>query len=276
MRQRWPVVLVFVFIALGFGGCRALFVPLPPPPPPTETAPTPSEDRFPDDFVPRGIPGLYLAWGSPQNAIPPTRQPGDPAGVGNQLMGLDCISYLGSGGDVGAQAVWDNRAAINWSAYDDCIAQAAQRTVRLPTGEVIPQPVILTLPSTFSDTGSRWYRTSGHGAPGSADNPYMRLHLPPWMQNDAYRFTFTAPSGNVYQSIRYGGEFKQRMIEFIQAAGLRYAGNSQIAAIRVAVGGSGREPTHRALSVLLGRQPTRRRRRLAVRRRQNDHTRRAP
>ncbi len=184
--------------------------------------------------------GAYVAWSVAQNAVPPTRAASDPLAPGNEILGIDCLTYLGSGGDVGVSGVWDNRNAINWGAYDACINAAGQRTVTLTDGRVVPQPVILTIPSSFSDTGSRWYRTAGHGAPGSADNPYMRLHLPPWMQNDAYRFTFQMPgSGNYYQSLRYDGAFKERMIEFVRAAGQRYNSNPQVAAVRVAVGVQG-------------------------------------
>lgn len=194
----------------------------------------------PAGLRPETIAGAYLAWGVAQNAVPPTRAPSDPLAPGNQILGIDCLTYLGSGGDVGISGVWENQNAINWGAYDACINAAAQRTVTLTDGRTVAQPVILTIPSSFSDTGSRWYRTGGHGAPGTADNPYMRLHLPPWMQNDAYRFTFQMPeSGNYYQSLRYDGAFKDRMIEFVREAGVRYNGKPQISAVRVAVGVQG-------------------------------------
>ncbi len=61
-----------------------------------------------------GVPGMYVAWGSPAIAVPPTREPGDPP-AGNEILGVDCISYLGSGGDVGATGVWDSRQSINWA-----------------------------------------------------------------------------------------------------------------------------------------------------------------
>ncbi len=202
--------------------------------------PTPEPPARPAGVRPDTIAGAYLAWGVAQNAVPPTRAPDDPLAPGNQILGIDCLTYLGSGGDVGISGVWDNQNAINWGAYDTCINAAAQRTITLTDGRIVAQPVILTIPSSFSDTGSRWYRTGGHGAPGTADNPYMRLHLPPWMQNDAYRFTFQMPeSGNYYQSLRYDGAFKERMVEFVRAAGARYNGKPQISAVRVAVGVQG-------------------------------------
>jgi YVTN family beta-propeller protein len=155
------------------------------------------------------------------------------------VLGFDCLAYLGSGGDVGAKGVWERQRSIDWSAYDACLQQAGQRRVTLPDGEVIPQPVILTFPPSYSDTGARYYNTTGRGEPGSQENPFMRLHLPPWMQNDAYRFTLQSPAGQWYQSLRYSGEFKQRMIELIRAAGERYNANPQVSAVRVYVGVQG-------------------------------------
>lgn len=238
MRHRLPrplvAGLVLLLIVIALAACQTQPVP---PRPTGSPIGTPQPESKPLS-VP-AVPGLYVAWGSAGLAVPPAREPGDAAGSGSQLLGFDCLTYLGSGGDVGAKGVWERQRSIDWSAYDACLSQAAQRKVTLPDGEVIPQPVIFTLPASFSDTGSRWYNTAGRGAPGTEDNPFMRLHLPPWMQNDAYRFTFQGPSGQWYQSIRYGGEFKQRMIEFIQAAGARYNSNPQIAAVRIYVGVQG-------------------------------------
>ncbi len=235
--RRLPIALVLVLTVILLTSCRGLNNPPPPPTLPPVQSPEPPAGK---PLIVPGVPGLYVAWSTAGNAIPPTREPGDPLAPGNEMVGVDCISYLGSGGDVGATGVWDARSAINWSPYDYCLKQAAAAKVKLADGQVVPQPVILTVPSGYSDTGSRWYNTTGHGEPGSAGNPFIRLHLPPWMQNDAYRFSFTVPaSGNVYQSIRYGGEFKKRMIEFIQAAGQRYNSNPQVAAVRVYVGVQG-------------------------------------
>jgi YVTN family beta-propeller protein len=238
--QRRQLGSLLCAVALGIlvwllAGCT----PAPVIPQPVFT-PTPEPPARPAGRLPDTIAGAYLAWGVAQNAVPPTRAPSDPLAPGNQILGIDCLTYLGSGGDVGITGVWENQNAINWGAYDACINAAAQRTVTLTDGSTIPQPVILTIPSSFSDTGSRWYRTGGHGAPGTANNPYMRLHLPRWMQNDAYRFTFQMPeSGNYYQSLRYDGAFKTRMIEFVRAAGARYNSHPQVAAVRIAVGVQG-------------------------------------
>ncbi|MGE5603937.1 MAG: hypothetical protein ACM30E_12880, partial [Nitrososphaerales archaeon] len=235
MKKRLPIVLVLVLAAIAATNCQAPRGPLPFPSPTLMPSPLP----IGKPLVVPAIPGLYLASGSASNAIPPTREPGDPLAPGNEILGIDCGAYLGSGGDAGATGVWDERNAINWSPYDACLKQAGASTVKLTTGQVIAQPVILTLPGAFSEAGSQWYKTAGHGEPGRAGNPFMRLHLPLWMQSDAYRFTFTAPSGKVFQSIRYGGEFKQRMIEFLQATGERYNGNPQVAAVRLYVGVQG-------------------------------------
>ena len=235
MTHRLSPLLVLGLVLLGAFGlaaCQPDFVP----PPPRVTTTPPPEGK---PLLVEGAPGLYVAWGQPGDAVPPTRVPGDPAGTGTQVLGFDCLTYLGSGGDVGAKGLWDNRQSINWAPFDNCLQQAATRKVTLPDGGGAPQPVILTIPGSFSDTGSRWYNTPGHGAPGTEDNPFMRLHLPRWMQNDTYRFTFPAPSGQWYQSVRYQGEFKTRMIELIQAAGQRYNSNPQVGAVRVYVGVQG-------------------------------------
>ncbi len=238
--HRWQPRWLLRAAALGIFVCLlAGCTPAPVIPEPVFT-PTPEPPARPASMRPDTIAGAYLAWGVAQNAVPPTRVPSDPLAPGNQILGIDCLTYLGSGGDVGISGVWENQNAINWGAYDACINAAAQRTVTLTDGSTVTQPVILTIPSSFSDTGSRWYRTGGHGAPGTAGNPYMRLHLPPWMQNDAYRFTFQMPeSGNYYQSLRYDGAFKARMIEFVRAAGARYNSHPQVAAVRIAVGVQG-------------------------------------
>ena len=211
LQTRLAAGLVLLLLCVTLVGCTDITIPPRPSPIPPDR--TPSPDQKP--LAGPGIPGLYLAWGSAANGVPPTREPGDPAGPGNEVFGLDCLTYLGSGGDVGVNGVWERQQTINWSSVDYCISEAAKRTVTLPDGEVIPQPVILTLPSSYADAGSRWYQTDGHGAPGTEDNPFIRLHLPTWMQNDTYRFTFQAPTGQWYQSIRYGGDFKARMIELM-------------------------------------------------------------
>jgi hypothetical protein len=235
--QRWLYrrkLLVIVLFALLMAGLLLLCLVSPVPLDPRPT-------RMPVKFIVppyagTTVPGAYVAWAGPNGAIPPTREPADPLAPGNQVLGFDCLSYLGSGSDEGIAAVWDNPNAINWRPYDTCLESAATRTVKLPDGRTIPQPVILTIPSTFADAGARWYNTPGHGAAGTLDNPLIRLHLPPWMQNDTYRFTFQVPeSGLYYQSVRYDGAFKTKMIEFVKAAGARYNANSQVSAVRIGI-----------------------------------------
>lgn len=232
------IVLFALLVAAALFACRtpSRLLPTPPPESPVRKPATPAGPGI-------VFPGAYVAWAAATNAVPPTRAADDPAGAGNQMLGFDCLTYLGSGGDVGISGTWDSRSRINWDPYDRCLAAAATRTVRLVDGRTVLQPVILTLPSSFADSGARWYRTPGYGAPGTADNPLVRLHLPVWMQTDAYRFTFqmTGPgqSGYFYQSIRYDGPFKERMIEFVREAGMRYNGHPQVAAVRVAVGFQG-------------------------------------
>jgi len=158
------------------------------------------------------------------------------------MLGFDCLTYLASG-DTGVTGTWEKSGSINWGPFDRCLRMAAERTITLPDGSSAPQPVILTVPSSFTDAGTRWYRTGGHGAPGTIDNPLVRLYLPAWMQNDTYRFTFrmadAEQSGYYYQSLRYDGLFKQKMIEFVRQAGARYNTNPQVAAVRVFLGFQG-------------------------------------
>jgi len=193
-RSALLIMLLALLISASIILCQVLgglFRPSPPPTPPGAIPPTARGTA---------IPGAYVAWGMASNAIPPTRAPSDPLAPGNEILGVDCLTYLGTGGDVGLTSVtWENAGAINWAPYDQCIDAAAKRTVKLPDGREVPQPIALTIPSTFSDAGSRWYKTGGHGEPGTADNPFIRLHLPAWMQDDTYRFTFQVPgSGHIY------------------------------------------------------------------------------
>ena len=251
-RHKLWVILSLTLLIAGLVFLSLVVRPRPHPPtltatPPSSTAapPPPTLTRLPEQFsrarsVEEAVSGAYVAWSVPDKAIPPTREPLDPLAPGNQVLGLDCLTYLGSGSDQGIVGTWDNPNAINWGPYDNCLDALARRTVKLPDGRTVPQPVILTLPSTYSDVGARWYDTPGHGEPGTADNPIIRLHLPPWMQNETYRFTFQVPeSGKFYQSLRYGGAFKQKIIQFIQAAGVRYNNHPQVSAIRIAVGFQG-------------------------------------
>jgi hypothetical protein len=124
---RLSVGLALLLISIALVGCRGETVPPRPLPSRAVDTPPPAQKSL---TVP-GIPGLYLAWGSPVNAVPPTREPDDPLAPGNELVGIDCFAYLGSGGDVGITGVWDRRAAINWGPYDYCIKEAAQ--LRCPT-----------------------------------------------------------------------------------------------------------------------------------------------
>jgi YVTN family beta-propeller protein len=227
-----PLWIALALLVVALAGCIPIHVP--PQPPATPPALPPDEKPL---VVP-GIPGLYLAWSTASLAVPPTRTPGDPLAPGNHILGVDCLSYLGSGGDMGIAGVWDRRSSFDWRPIDNCLQLAARRTIKLADGREVPQPVVLTLPPSFMDTGSKWYQTAA-AAPGTEGNPFVRLHLPPWMQNETYRFTFQAPSGVYYQSLRYGGEFQQRMIEFVRAAGQRYNSNPQVAAVRVYVGMQG-------------------------------------
>ena len=159
---------------------------------------------------------------------------------GNQILGVDCISYLGSGGDIGIiDGVWENPTAIDWRAIDRCLQGAAQTKVKLSSGVEVLQPVALTIPPIYMSEGARYSRTGGMGAPGAQNNPFIRLHLPPWMQNDPYRFSFQTPSGRWYQSLTYNAAFKDKMVQLIKEAGARYNSNSQISVVRIAAGFAG-------------------------------------
>jgi hypothetical protein len=256
-----PLALVFLFIvgsavffqALG----RRPAAPAPPPtqPSPESSLPQPAPQRsplLPPTELPQRQPGraivagrstvvagAYMSWATNAQAIPPTRLPDDPLGPGNQILGVDCLTYLGSGGDVGAGTVWDNEKAINWGWFDLCLRNSAQQTITLSSGAVISQPVVLSIPSLYMSDGARFYQSGNHGAPGSSTNPFVRLHLPPWMQNEKYRFTFQTPGGKWYQSLTYNGAFKDKMKQFIQEAGARYNGNPQVSVVKVAAGYSG-------------------------------------
>jgi hypothetical protein len=174
----------------------------------------------------RIVPGEYVAWGVPTVAVPPTRRPDDPLYPGNHILGLDCLTYLGSGGGV-SNAVWDDYDQINWQPCYDCLDGAAARTVKLPSGDEVPQPVSLVIPPSFMDPG-------GAGTPS---NPYIKLHKPAWMSSD-YTFQFTA-DGHTYQSFRYDTLFKEAMIEFVEAAGTEFDANPQVSLVRLYVGYQG-------------------------------------
>ena len=193
-------------------------------------------------------PGAYVSWAYIPNAIPPPRPATDPLYPGNNMLGAECLIYMGTGGDLSTlnsgNVLWDTapvgaKSNINWGIIDTCLSQAAVHTVKLADGSSVPQPIILSIPPHYSQPGARWADTPGHGIPGSLDNPFNRLMLPPWMGNSTYRFTFTAPSGNWYQMPTYNGAFKEKMKQFITEAGARYNGNSQIGVVKIAVGFSG-------------------------------------
>lgn len=176
-----------------------------------------------------GIPGAYVAWALPSEAMPIPRASPDPLAPGNQVLGVDCLTYLGSDPrrPVANSTLGEN-GTINWQPFDSCLEQAAGRSVTLPTGEQIPQPVVLTIPGSFMDGG-------GSGTP---DDPYIILHIPQWMRNETYTFRF-AVQGHIYQSIRYDGPFKEQMIEFVRQAGARYNAHPQVGLVRVYAGYQG-------------------------------------
>ncbi len=178
------------------------------------------------------IPGVYIAWAGLADAIPPTRPPSDPLAPGNQIVGMDCLTYL--------DGVWSDPDQINWQPVDDCLGVAAKLTVKLPDESVVSQPVALTLPSSFMDLGGS----------GTESGPYTVLHVPAWMQNDRYTFAFSV-NGHTYRSIRYvnGGisdDFLQRMKFFVTEAGRRYNVNPAVSLIRVYVGFQGESQPIRA------------------------------
>ncbi|MCX6786850.1 MAG: hypothetical protein NTU85_03515 [Candidatus Kaiserbacteria bacterium] len=181
--------------------------------------------------------GFYASSGLPPQQVPPTRVPGDPIG-GNQVLGADCLSYLGSGGDVGVvNGVWENYAAYDWSGPDTCFGQIADKTVTLTSGQVVSQPLMMAFPPIYMDYGARWYATGGHGAPGTAGNPFGRLHFPPWMTAaGTYSITYQTPAGTWYEAPTYDGAFKTAMLQLIADAGARYSDNPQLVAVRVNAG----------------------------------------
>ena len=259
VRQR--VVIVLLILALLITIAVVLYrstspqLPRPPQITPTQTSPAPAATPQPTaTSTPSGvvedravvapataIPGVYIAWASSQVSKPPTRSPSDPLAPGNQMVGVDCLTYLGRGSGA-TTATWDAPDSINWKPYDDCIATASKNTVKLPDGRQIAQPVALTLPSSFMDLG---------GA-GTEANPFTVLHLPAWMRNDRYTFDFTV-NGHTYRSVRYtnantANDFLERMKFFVTEAGKRYNANSAVSLVRVYVGFQGENLPNRSQS----------------------------
>ena len=259
VRQRVVVMLLILVllttIALALYQCASPQLPRPPQITPTQTLPVPEATPRPlaTSTASGGveyqavvapataIPGVYIAWASSQTSKPPTRSPSDPLTPGNQMVGVDCLTYLGRGSGA-TTATWDDPNNINWKPYDDCIAAASQNTVKLPDGRQIAQPVALTLPSSFMDLG---------GA-GTESNPFTVLHVPAWMRNDRYTFDFTV-NGHTYRSVRYtnantANDFLEWMKFFVTEAGKRYNANPAVSLVRVYVGFQGENLPNRSQS----------------------------
>ncbi len=102
-RRPWLIILILALVIAGAGLlCQILFAPFGPKPPKTPT-PTLPPQALPLPGTGTTVPGAYVAWTSPDKAVPPTRLPSDPLAPGNQILGFDCGTYLGSGGDVGIE-----------------------------------------------------------------------------------------------------------------------------------------------------------------------------
>jgi hypothetical protein len=267
---RRPPAVVFLALALLIAGlafiCRLITLPQPKPPTPAAATPTlspmvtptpsrtptPTATRPPAEAIgalaPSSAPlrGVYLAWASAESARPPTRASDDPLAPGNQMVGVDCLSYLSIGAGAGI-AMWDDPDRINWQPIDDCINAAGKNQVNLPdpaggsgAGRTVRQPVALTLPSSFMD----W------GGSGTASDPFTILHLPDWMLNDQYTFVFDV-NGRKYRGIRYthpdlASDFLERMKYFVTEAGKRYDANPAVSFVRVYVGFQGESQPNRA------------------------------
>jgi YVTN family beta-propeller protein len=186
---------------------------------------------------PGTIPGAYLAWAQPIDAVPPTREPADPLAPGNEIVGIDCLAYLSQ--------IWPVESTFNWAPYDQCIAAASYK-VKLPTGQTVDTPVMLTIPPSFMDPGGT----------GSSSDPFIKLWGGNWMMNDTYRFKFATPAGQWYWSWRYDGPFLDKIKALVREAGTRYNDNARVSFVRVYVGYQGESKPVAACELWWPNRPT--------------------
>jgi hypothetical protein len=134
-------------------------------------------------------------------------------------LALDCnTAYL--------DTTWPTAGTgnIDWTAYDNCFAWAAQYTITLTSGTVISQPVVIDIPPNYQESGT-------HGG------NYTDIFLPAWLSG--YTATFTTTAG-IYNTLDYSNAtLRGYMTDFISAAAARYGTNPQLAGVRAYVGHEG-------------------------------------
>ena len=196
----------------------------------------PEEQQFPAVATPQN-PMLMLSTINNYIATPiaiPTAHPRYTEGA-YFPMGIECNSYL--------DEVWDTAPTgcggstcttsnIDWSYIDNCIAEAANYTIMLSSGEVISRPVELTIPAFFDDNMQ---------GDGTAENPFGYKRTPSWLASEMLSNSFAYTSGTgvtkYYSRVDFDEALVQNRLEqFITEAGARYDSNPQVALVRINIG----------------------------------------
>ena len=184
----------------------------------------------------------FVAWTSHEQAVPPLRPTNDPLYTAGSRypLGLEAIEYLDnvwSSAPSGCGAVTCTTYNINWTPYDDQLAETAAYTVTLSSGAVISQPFSLAIPA--------FWLVNDHakGGDGTAGAPFGDVYLPGWMSSYKTSFTYSTRADSstaYYWGIEYDNStFIARMKNFIEQAGIKYSANPQVALVRVLTGVDG-------------------------------------
>jgi hypothetical protein len=214
-------------------------------PPDKPIVPEPDfETRFINPLSTPQVAFIFHASDGGTHYTPMPRPTQDALYPGNYPFGQDCnydLTHLWATEPVTSGACSTlgacSESRIDWGDIDACIAAAAAHTITIRGGDVISQPVVLTLPGPWA----------GAGGGGTAGNPYAIDYMPGWMDalsfNSAFAYTKPAGAGTptptpaYYDGIHFdNASFLNRMAQMVQEGCVKYNSDPQVALVRLNVG----------------------------------------